>query len=173
MAPKTRWFVSAAVVALVLDQVTKRWIVARLRYGEVEPVLPGWFDLTYVENPGGAFSLFAGADPAFRSVFFLGMGLLALVMLGVFFRQLEREAWGTALALGAVLGGALGNLVDRVLHGAVIDWIDVHLTATYTWPTFNVADSCIVVGVLLLLAESFFERPEEEPPGGAQVGPVA
>jgi len=162
-----------AGLAFALDQLTKRWIVGRLRYGEVEPVLPGWLDLTYVENPGGAFSLFASADPAFRTAFFLGMGVLALVMLAVFFRQLDRDAWGVAAALGAVLGGALGNLADRVVQGAVIDWIDVHLTATYTWPTFNVADSCIVVGVLLLLTESFFERPEPEPPDAAQVGPAA
>ena len=124
-------------------------------------------------NPGGAFSLLADADPFFRTVFFLGMGVVALCLLGVFFYQLDREAWGTAAALGAVLGGALGNLTDRLLHGAVIDWIDVHITASYIWPTFNVADSCIVVGVLLLLVETFFEGAGDEPTDAAPVGPAA
>lgn len=173
MAPKARWFATVASVALVLDQFTKVWIVGRLAYGAVEPVIPGWFDLTYVENPGGAFSLLADADPFFRTLFFLGMGVVALSLLGVFFYQLDRDARGTAAALGAVLGGALGNLTDRLVHGAVIDWIDVHITASYTWPTFNVADSCIVVGVLLLLAETFLAGTGDEPADAARVGPPA
>jgi signal peptidase II len=172
MAPKTRWFALTAGIAFILDKLTKQWILGRLAYGEVEPVVPGWLDWTYVENPGGAFSLFADADPTLRTVFFLGMGGVALILLGVFFTQLDRDAWPAAGALGAVLGGALGNLTDRLTHGAVVDWIDVHITATYIWPTFNVADACIVVGVLLLLGETFLERPEDEPGDSARAEPM-
>ncbi|MCA8966629.1 MAG: signal peptidase II, partial [Planctomycetes bacterium] len=81
----------------------------------------------------------------------------AIALLLGFFARLPAEARFSALALGSVLGGALGNLLDRLRHGEVVDFIDVHLTADYTWPTFNVADSAIVVGVVLLLLETFLE----------------
>ena len=165
MAPKTRWFTLALAISLPLDQLTKLWIVREFYYSEIRTVIPGWFDLTHVRNPGGAFSFLADTDPIFRLSFFIGASLLAIVMLLVFFARLPREASLTGLALGAVLGGAIGNVIDRIVYGEVIDWLDVHLTATYTWPTFNIADSCIVVGVIVLLVETFFEPPEGEGSG--------
>jgi signal peptidase II len=157
MSPKLRSFLTALALVLPLDQLTKQWAVQRFAYGEVQPVIPGWLDWTHVRNPGGAFSFFADGDPSVRSAFFVGASLVAIAMLLLFFIKLPRESRLTATALGVVLGGAVGNLIDRLIHGEVIDWIDVHLTATYTWPTFNVADSCIVVGVIVLLIETFFE----------------
>jgi len=94
--------------------------------------------------------------------FFITTTLVAVVLLGFFYRRLEPGARLAAMSLGMVLGGALGNLIDRLLHWEVIDFIDVHLWGGYTWPTFNLADSFIVVGVALLVAETFFQ-PEEEP----------
>lgn len=160
MAPKTRWFSLALAIALPLDQLTKIWIVREFYYAEVRTVIPGWLDWTHVRNPGGAFSMFADGDPTIRLTFFIGASLIAIAMLLVYSVRLPREAALTGGALGAVLGGALGNVIDRIVYGEVIDWIDVHLTATYTWPTFNVADACIVGGVIVLLVETFFEGPE-------------
>ncbi len=152
---KSRFYLALLVACLGLDQLSKQWIVANFYYGERLPVIPGVFDLTHVRNPGGAFSLFADHASEYRLVFFIGTTLLAIVLLMLFFRRLEPEARLSAGALGAILGGALGNLIDRIAYGEVIDFLDVHLWGGYTWPTFNVADSCIVVGVAILIGETY------------------
>jgi signal peptidase II len=136
-------------------------------------VIPGLFDLTYVRNPGGAFSFFAHGPFEQRMAFFVGTTAIAVVLLVIFYRRLEPEAKLSAFSLGMILGGALGNLFDRLIHTEVIDFIDVHLWSGYTWPTFNFADSFIVVGVVLLMVETFFadqaegERPPEAEGAGA------
>jgi signal peptidase II len=159
---KTRYFLAVFLVALPLDQITKQWVIANLRYGEVVEVIPGVFDLTHVRNPGGAFSFFAGGALEYRLAFFLSTGVVAIGLLLLFLKRLEPEARLAAAALGGILGGAIGNLTDRVVYHEVIDFLNVHLWHNYTWPTFNVADSFVVVGVGMLLLEIFFaEEPEE------------
>lgn len=160
MAAKTRLFLSIFVIALILDQLTKVWIVSEFHYSERWVLISGFLDFTHVRNPGGAFSFFAGAPVFQRMVFFLGTTTLAIVLLLFFFRRLPEDARLSAVALGAILGGAVGNMIDRIAYGAVIDFIDVHLWGGYTWPTFNLADSFIVVGVAVLILETFF-GPEE------------
>ena len=161
MAPKLMWFLATFVIAYPLDQLTKLWIVANFHYGENLTVISGFFDLTHVRNPGGAFSLFAGGTSEYRLAFFLVAGAIAVSLLFVFYRRLPPNAWISAAALGSILGGALGNLTDRVVYGEVIDFLDFYV-GSYTWPTFNVADSCIVVGVCVLILEVFL-NPEDEP----------
>jgi len=160
-APKTVYFVTAFVVGYGLDQLTKQWVVEALHYGRVISVIPGFFDLTHVRNPGGAWSLFAHGDASLRMPFFVGAAMLAIGLLLYFFRRLEPDMRLSALALGMVLGGALGNLTDRLRHGEVVDFLQFHLLFDYTFPTFNVADSLIVVGVILLMIETFFEPGPE------------
>lgn len=163
MAPKTPYFLAAFVIGYVLDQASKQWIIDRLHYGEVWPVISGFFDLTHVRNPGGAWSMFAQGDASLRMPFFVGAAFLAIVLLLYFFRRLEPGMKLSALALGMVFGGALGNLTDRLRHGEVVDYLQFHLLFDYTFPTFNVADSLIVVGVTVLMIETFFEPvPESE-----------
>jgi len=158
MSAKTLFFLAPLLTALSLDQITKQLVLANMHYRQRIPVIDGVLDLYYVRNPGGAFSLFADAPLEHRMLFFVGTTLVAIALLLVFFWRLEPRARLSAAALGAILGGAVGNLIDRFLHREVIDFIDVHLWAGYTWPTFNVADSCIVVGVAFLIAETFFEE---------------
>ena len=161
MHPKRKWFLAFFAVAFPLDQISKLWIVANFHYGESLTLIPGLFDLTHVRNPGGAFSMFAGGDPEYRLAFFLSTGAIAVALLIVFYRRLPANALLSAAALGAILGGALGNLTDRIVYGEVIDWLDFYI-GPYSWPTFNVADSCIVVGVCVLILEVFLNPEDEE-----------
>jgi signal peptidase II len=158
MAPKVRWFLLALSIALPLDQLSKTWIVKRFHYGEELPVIPGFFDLTHVRNPGGAFSFFADGAPEHRMLFFVGSTLIAIGLLIAFLVRHDPHERLAPFALGAILGGALGNLIDRLVYGEVIDFLNFHLLGGYTWPTFNFADSAIVVGVAVLLADVFLHQ---------------
>ena len=170
MATKTRLFLASLLITLPLDQITKRWIISEFHYGERLRVIDGLFDLTHVRNAGGAFSMFASAPATQRMIFFVGTTLVAIALLIVFFRRLEPEARLASVALGCILGGALGNLIDRLAYGEVIDFLDVHLWGGYTWPTFNLADSFIVTGVAILMIEIFLtdEGENEAPPISAE-----
>lgn len=141
-----------------LDQVTKAWINARLPLGSYGPyagieVIPGFFNLVHVGNTGAAWSMFTGEG------FFLAI-LACVTLLAIYFwrRALGLRARPTQVAFGLLCGGILGNLVDRLLHGHVIDFLDFHF-GSYVYPTFNVADSGICVGVILYLWHSL-RHPE-------------
>jgi signal peptidase II len=155
MTLKYRFFGLAFLIGLILDQATKRSIVERFYYAERLEVIPGFFDLTHVRNPGGAFSFFADGPLEWRMAFFVGATLLALVLLTIFLVRHEGQDRLIPLALGLVMAGAVGNLIDRIAYGEVIDFLEVHLWGGYTWPTFNVADSAIVLGVGLLIFDVF------------------
>ena len=150
------------VTALAIDRLTKLWIIGRFQYGERLVVIPDFFNLTHVRNPGGAFSFMATRSSDFRQVFFLGTCVLAIVLLLAFFRRLDSSQWLSSIAIGAVLGGAIGNLTDRIAYGEVIDFLDFRLWGGYVWPTFNMADSYIVIGVGILMLEMFLE-PDTDP----------
>jgi signal peptidase II len=152
--------VAAAVI--VLDQLTKLWVSSSLVLHETIPIIPGIFDLTYVRNTGAAFSMLAGRSSAFRVPFFTIVSILAGIAIGSFVRQTPANQRVTLVACGAVLGGAIGNLIDRLAYGDVIDFALLHWRDWY-WPAFNVADSFITVGVIVLLARSLFGRDEPAP----------
>jgi signal peptidase II len=152
VTPKLRFFLASLLVALPSDQGSKAWILAHLAPGERVPVVAGFFDLTSVRNPGGSWSLLADAPVELRLALFVGVALIGIAIGLVFLIRLEPGARLAGAALGLVLGGALGNLVDRLVHGGVVDFLDF-VVFGYAWPTFNLADSFIVVGVLLLLIE--------------------
>ncbi len=161
MSPKTFAFFFSALIVFPLDQASKHWILSKLAYGQRIEVIPGLFDLTHVKNPGGAFSFLADAPEGQRLVFFIGTTVIAIGLLIVFYAKLHANETLSATALGVVLGGALGNLTDRIRFGEVVDFLDVHLWGGYTWPTFNVADSAIVMGVALLILEVFLAGEDE------------
>jgi signal peptidase II len=124
-------------------------------------LIPGFFNLTYVRNSGAAFGLFADLPSAVRAPLFTAVSVGALVLLLFLLRGLRPEQWGLRVALASVLGGAIGNLIDRVRHGDVVDFLDVHWRG-YHWPAFNVADSCITLGVAVLLISSLRSRRPDE-----------
>lgn len=169
MTPKLKVFLGAFAVALGLDQLTKEWVIRSLGFADRIPVVDGFFYLTHVRNPGAAFSLFAESPEPFRRIFFVVATLVAIALIISFFRKLAPGDRLSALALGLVLGGAVGNLVDRLRHGEVVDFLHFRLWAGYSWPDFNLADSAIVVGVLLLVLELLASegeaRSDVAPPG--------
>jgi signal peptidase II len=147
------------VMIVVVDQVTKYWVIQSMRLHESIPIIPNLFSLTYIRNPGAAFGLLAGSSNAFRMVFFGITSLFALALLGtILFRLPEKDCVGQ-LSIAGILGGAIGNLIDRLRFGEVIDFLDVYVES-YHWPAFNVADSAITVGVACLIIHFAFERKD-------------
>lgn len=141
---------------VVADQITKALVQRSMTLHESIPIVPS-VSLTYTRNPGAAFSLLADADPAFRRWFFLLISAVALTLVTMFLRRVERGDWWTLSALSLIMGGAVGNLLDRLRHGEVIDFIDLYI-GRYHWPVFNVADSGITVGMLMLLGQVLLQR---------------
>ncbi len=144
-------------ITLGLDQWTKWLVHSSFRVGESLNVWDPIFALTYVRNRGAAFGIFQTASPAFRDRFFIAVPLIAISVISYLYFKLEKKERLSALALSLVLSGALGNLIDRLRFGYVIDFLDFHWYEVYHWPAFNVADSCIVVGVGVLFLQSFRE----------------
>ena len=166
MIPKYVWFGTAFLIGLLADQVSKYWIIDSLHYGERMWVAPGLLELTHVRNPGGIFSFLADGSVELRMIVFVGAALVASVLLIVFLIRHEAEERLSPLALGLILAGAVGNLADRLIHGEVIDFLNVHLWGGYVWPTFNIADSLIVVGTGILMLMLFLgDEPEQEEHG--------
>jgi signal peptidase II len=139
------WYTILIVCVLVADQLTKWLITDAFQLFESREIIPGLFNLVYVTNTGAAFSLFADVDSPWRHYFFLGVGLVALVGLTVACSKFKVTNPLYVWPLGLIAGGAAGNLVDRICHGAVIDFLDFYF-GSYHWPAFNVADSAICVG---------------------------
>ena len=149
------------VVVLVLDRFSK-WIVAsRLNLHDGITVIPDFFRIVHVENPGAAFGLFAESSYEWRLTILILFSLLALVIVGVLLWKNSHMVNATGTALSLILGGALGNLWDRVIAGHVTDFLEFHV-GSYYWPSFNVADSAIVVGAVLLVADILFAKAPEQ-----------
>ena len=140
-----------SLVVLVLDQLTKYAISARFQLGESSYVF-SWFNLVLAQNTGAAFSFLAGASGWQREFFIVLTSIITVALLWMLKNNHRNRILSTALAL--VVGGALGNLYDRVLHGYVIDFVQWHVGGYY-WPAFNIADSAICLGAGLLILDSF------------------
>lgn len=154
---RARWGYITALVVLLSDQLTKHWASAELVYRQPVPIT-SWFDLTLAHNAGAAFSFLAGAGGWQRWFFAMVAVLVSAVMVG-WLARLGRERRWLGFALGLVLGGGLGNLWDRLALGYVVDFLSVHYHQWY-WPAFNVADSAISVGAILLVLDSFYTAQE-------------
>ena len=161
MTPKLRIGLIAFIVSLSIDFVSKRLVSHYLTYTDRQEIIPGFFYLTHVRNPGAAFGLLADGDATYRLWFFVVVSLAAIGIIVSFFRQLAPGDRLHAFALGLILGGAVGNLIDRIWLREVVDFLHFKLWRGYTWPDFNFADSFIVVGVGLLVLELLASEGED------------
>jgi signal peptidase II len=153
MPRRTAWFVLAAAI-VAADQLSKAAVLAALAPGE-RLALAGFFNLVLAFNKGAAFSFLADA-PGWQTPLFVAVAVIAIVVVSVLL--LRSSAGGlVCAALALILGGALGNLVDRVRYGRVVDFLDFHLSGWH-WPAFNVADSAITIGACLLIFHSLLQR---------------
>jgi signal peptidase II len=143
-------FLVILAAGLPLDQLTKVLVQLKLPLGSQAPLIPGLLNLVHVRNKGAAFGLMSGWPEGFVWLFFVVVIGLVLVVLGYLLWRLPDDHWPAALGYSLVLSGALGNLIDRVRLGEVVDFIDVYW-GHYHWPAFNVADSLVCVGTAILV----------------------
>jgi len=167
MALKYRVALIVFVIALGLDAASKHAIDQNLSYADRVSVVEGFFYLTHVRNTGAAFGLFRDAPASIRLTFFIGIAIVALGIIGQFLYRLAPGDRLSSLALGLILGGAVGNLYDRIRLGEVIDFLHFDLWGGYSWPDFNLADTWIVVGVGLLVLELLASEGEERAGAGS------
>ncbi len=158
MKNKYLWSGSIIAVILVLDQITKYIIRTRVNLHSIIPVVPGFFNITHVRNRGAAFGILATAPESWRNGFFIVVTIIAVGVIAALIRK-TRESLPVA-AFSLIAGGAVGNLVDRVRFGEVVDFIQWYVKSYY-WPSFNVADSAITVGVTLLAIDMLLRKPEQ------------
>ena len=150
-----------AALVVILDRLSKLWIIHHIHPGYAITVIPGVFRLTHVLNTGAAFSLFADSlSPLAVRNALIAFSILAVIIVGVLLWRAGRTLTLTGVALALILGGAVGNLYDRLVFSYVVDFLEVHIVH-YHWPDFNVADSCIVIGACLLLIEIFRTQPTD------------
>ncbi len=150
-------FLLVALAICLLDQVTKQLVIVNIpKFGHVE-IIPGFFDLTHLYNPGGAFGFMARGNTAWLNIFFIVFGCFTLGVIVYFLRHTPDTHKFLQLALALICGGAIGNLVDRVRFGQVVDFLDFYI-GSYHWPAFNLADSAITTGVGIFLLHLLLKK---------------
>jgi signal peptidase II len=149
-------YVSLILSLVIIDQITKIYIKNTFDLYQTKVIIPGFFNLTFVLNPGAAFGFLAKLDDSYRQIFFLATASIAIILL-IYLMIKENEHKLRLFSYSLILSGAIGNLIDRIYLGSVIDFLDFYIK-NYHWPAFNVADSCITVGVFFLFLDVFFKK---------------
>lgn len=157
MNRKTLYLGSISGSIILVDQITKILVQSRFQLHESIVIVEGYFSFTYILNPGAAFGFLADQSATFRMIFFGIVSVVALILLGVFFRETPEEDRMGLVAISLLFGGAIGNMIDRVRMGEVIDFLDFYIEH-YHWPAFNVADSAITIGITLLILHVFMQN---------------
>lgn len=147
---KYRIFLIAALCVVCFDLVTKLWIHSNFDLSESTSLIPNFFNFTYVRNLGAAFGFLAQSHPEFRKLFFAVMPPIACVIIFLILKKVPDSDKMQIFSLSFIMGGAIGNYINRMYFGYVIDFLDVHFYYIYNWPAFNVADIAIVCGVGML-----------------------
>ncbi|KMP12373.1 lipoprotein signal peptidase [Candidatus Nitromaritima sp. SCGC AAA799-C22] len=144
---------------IVIDQITKFLVTIHVPMHYSIRVIDGFFSITHIRNPGVAFGLFAGQESDYKVIFFIMISTIAIAAILVIFNQTPDRKRMVRIGLILIFSGAIGNLIDRILYKEVIDFLDFYYQ-DFHWPAFNVADSCITVGVGLMIVDLFFNSPE-------------
>jgi signal peptidase II len=153
----------ATIAVFVLDRITKGAIRTHISLWDAINVIPGLFNIVHTENPGIAFGLLANLPNPWRDVFLIGLSFLVLAIISAVLLRAGGQGTLLRMGLALVMGGALGNLFDRIVHGTVTDFVEVHLGEHY-FPAFNVADSGITIGACLLLLDMWYSRERKSQP---------
>jgi signal peptidase II len=150
--------------SVAIDQLTKLYIHTHYQLGESLTVINNYFNITYVRNPGAAFGFLAESNPQFRELFFLSVPPIVMLIIYFILRGVpDKDRW-QIIALSNIFGGAIGNYIDRIRFRYVIDFLDFHYHEKYSWPAFNIADSAIVLGVIILTVLMWTEKKSATKP---------
>ncbi len=147
MSNKYSPLIITLVIVVIIDQITKFYIASNFELYQSVEIIKGFFNITYIRNAGVAFGMFSNLKGSFIQIVFIAIYIIAIISIIILYREAHRYSH---IALSLILSGAIGNLIDRVFRGEVVDFLDFHWQ-NYHWPAFNVADSCITVGVGLLM----------------------
>jgi signal peptidase II len=153
-------FILGAAVVIAFDQLTKSAITTRFFMHESYPIINGLFNLVYVMNPGAAFGFLANASETFRYIFFISVTIVALGLILYYLVKSKPQNLRIVCALTLIFAGAVGNLIDRIRFGAVVDFLDVYISSAH-WPAFNVADSAISIGAALMIWDMIANRKKK------------
>ncbi|MFN8846722.1 MAG: signal peptidase II [Bdellovibrionales bacterium] len=161
---KNRYLIATVLASIIvaLDQLTKVLVLSRFRLGESVTVIENFFNLTFVKNYGAAFGFLSQSHPEFREIFFLTMPPVAMIVIGTLLKKAPADDKMQIYALSSILGGALGNYIDRLRFRYVVDFLDFHWFNKYSWPAFNIADSAIVIGVGVLMYQMYLEGKKQK-----------
>lgn len=154
---KLSGLLKVAVPVVVVDQLTKALVLAKMPLYRTYTVVPDFLSLTHIQNPGGAFGFLAAQPLALRSIVFFAMSMFAVILVTIFYWRTPPAYRLLATSFALILGGAVGNIIDRVRFGSVVDFIYLHAGSLH-WPAFNVADSAITVGMVVLVAHLFMKK---------------
>jgi signal peptidase II len=152
----TKLVIVAGLVVL-FDQISKALILEHLPRHHSRTIITGFFDITHIRNPGGAFGLMAGMSSTVRTVVFLFISSLAVGLILYFYKKTPSSQSLLATGFALIFGGAIGNLIDRVRFGNVVDFLDIYLGNLH-WPAFNIADSAITVGIFIFIFHLLFKK---------------
>lgn len=152
----TKLAVISGLVA-ILDQITKVIILKNISLHHSVTVIPRFFNITHIHNPGGAFGFMASQNSSVRNLLFLFLSSLAVCFVFYFYKNTPRTHPLLATGIALIFGGAIGNLIDRIRFGKVVDFLDFYI-GTYHWPAFNVADSAITVGIIIFIFHILFKK---------------
>ena len=144
-------------LVVMLDQMTKLFILKTLPLFHSTPVIPGFFNITHILNPGGAFGFMAHQSSHFRNLLFLLASSIAICFIYYFYKNISNTQPLLASGLALIFGGAIGNLIDRIRFGKVVDFLDFYV-GSHHWPAFNVADSAITIGITVFVFHLLFKK---------------
>ncbi len=156
-----KYFFVIAIIVLLLDRLAKWAVASNIRLHDSVVVIPGFFQLTHVQNSGAAFGLFADSSAQWRVGALVSFSVVALIVVTALLWKNSHSLSTMTIGLSLILGGAMGNLWDRMVSGRVVDFLDFYV-GNYHWPAFNVADTAIVIGAILLISEIFFAKSAGE-----------